>query len=135
MRLLSRIEHLIKGIRKKKSITPNNKTSKQTGPTKTGIDFQNVTGNSQNPNLVTKKLVGVVERYFPTRGYGFLHSPTGRLFVHVSEVIEGKPLKVGDVVQFQPGVTEKGPRAFCVRKIKSNKNPMENQPLSLENNV
>ena len=44
---------------------------------------------------------GVVKWFDETRGYGFLDTPDGDLFVHASAAQFGMKLKVGDQVTFE----------------------------------
>jgi uncharacterized membrane protein YsdA (DUF1294 family)/cold shock CspA family protein len=59
---------------------------------------------------------GIVIKFDPQKGYGFIRSPEARedVFVHVSDVQGRTPLHVGQHVEFQVVQTEKGLRAVQV---------------------
>ena len=59
---------------------------------------------------------GVVVTFDAERGFGFLRSPdcAEDVFVHVSAVAGGRPLRPGQHVRFTAEATERGPRAVRV---------------------
>ncbi len=59
---------------------------------------------------------GVVVRFRSDQGYGFIRPDNGapELFVHVSEVLGGRPPEVGRRVSFVPVETPKGWQARSV---------------------
>ena len=67
---------------------------------------------------MSKAKKGTVKWFNDSKGYGFLTPSNGGkdLFVHMSEIkMDGfKTLKEGKVVDFEEGVTDKGPFAINV---------------------
>jgi cold shock CspA family protein len=57
------------------------------------------------------KLLGRIDKYFPEKGYGWLHTEENgkvvKRFFHVTAVMSGTPV-VGAAVSFHPKTSEKG---------------------------
>ena len=62
---------------------------------------------------------GVVARYDPDRGFGFIAPDAGGpdLFVHVSVIRRGEELRQGDRVRFQVRQSDRGPQADRVERV------------------
>ena len=85
------------------------------------ITFEDVEGGSApRANKVIRLktpliMAGVVEVYYGTRGYGFIKSDTGQIFLHRSEMLDGKVPVQGQQVIFCVGTKEGKPRACYVK--------------------
>jgi cold shock CspA family protein len=65
--------------------------------------------------VATIRLVGQVAAWNDLRNYGFVLADARRYFVHQSVV--GRPLTVGELVEFTPTMGRRGPRAAGVRRL------------------
>ncbi len=70
--------------------------------------------------LTLPRMEGVVRRFDPERGFGFISSPGSQddVFFHGSIVV-GSPVNPGDTVEFRLGEGPRGPRAQQVRLLES----------------
>ena len=60
---------------------------------------------------------GKVKMFNAERGFGFITGEDGKdVYVHTSAIEGGGTLAVGDVVEYEVEVAERGPRAKNVRK-------------------
>lgn len=61
------------------------------------------------------RFYGIVDRFFEDRGYGFVHSPIGTVYIRAERVVNGARLKEGDLVEFKAMVVTKGLAAAWVK--------------------
>lgn len=68
---------------------------------------------------------GIVRTFRIEKGYGFIESEDGKnVFVHVKQIeLESFP-NVGDKVEFELTETEKGYKAYNVKKIEDAQKPI-----------
>jgi len=60
------------------------------------------------------KLEGIVSKWFPEKGYGFVETKSGdEVFFHISQFTNAEEVKRGDRVSFTLIQTKKGPK--CVK--------------------
>ena len=60
---------------------------------------------------------GTVERWFASRGFGFIHADGHEVFVHARDVEGRRELQDGQAVTFEMVDGEKGLRAVNVRPV------------------
>jgi len=73
---------------------------------------------AQNETREDRRMDGKVVRL--NKGFGFIEGVDGRdYFFHWTELDkfskQFRNLKVNELVSFQPGATDDGPRAFCIK--------------------
>lgn len=64
-------------------------------------------------------MVGLVAVWNEFRGFGFITATGRRLFVHKTQIDGRESLAPGDLVEFTPSDSERGPRATHVRRLPS----------------
>ena len=60
------------------------------------------------------RVTGLVTKWFDKKGFGFIKFNNKEFFVHISNVVNGQPLTVGETVTFKRVGTQKGEQAFNV---------------------
>jgi len=60
---------------------------------------------------MSKRQTAPVEKFNAKRGYGFLRHPEGDIYLHATDVQDGKCPRLGDLVAFRLVKTDEGPRA------------------------
>ncbi len=72
-------------------------------------------------DVAAGRRTGVVVRFVPERGYGFLKPDDGGvdLFAHIADVKRGRPLIAGESVEFTSVITPRGPRAVGIVPIEA----------------
>ena len=58
---------------------------------------------------------GTVKFFNETKGFGFITTDDGDVFVHVSNIVGDATLSEGQAVEFEVGAGRKGPEATNVR--------------------
>lgn len=58
---------------------------------------------------------GKVKFFNDTRGFGFIETDDGDVFVHVSNIVGAQTLSEGQTVEFEVGQGRKGPEATNVK--------------------
>lgn len=62
-------------------------------------------------------MTGIIKWYDKRKGYGFVESPKGDIFIHHSEFSEDLVLNDQDLISFEVKNGEKGLRAIKITKI------------------
>jgi CspA family cold shock protein len=81
------------------------------------------------PELLKRGVVGSVTWFHDAKGYGFIWTPEGEVFVHRSGLTPPLvSLDPGEVVEFDVEAGRKGPQAVRVRVRKPAEKPAEETP-------
>ena len=60
---------------------------------------------------------GTVKFFNENKGFGFITTADGDVFVHVSNIVGGATLSEGQSVEFEVGQGRKGPEATSVKPV------------------
>ena len=64
------------------------------------------------------KLEGIVSKWFPDKGYGFVETKSGdEVFFHISQLANAEEVQRGDRVSFTLIQTKKGPKCVKVQLL------------------
>jgi tetratricopeptide (TPR) repeat protein len=82
---------------------------------------------SEHPEATTAPQVtntcqrGKVVKYFDDKGYGFIQGTSGQIFFHIKDCRRDEAMEVGIMVEYEEGISDKGPKAIKVKRIDSDK--------------